>query len=101
MGELMVILAKLMHSVVVALQLLILVHVVMTWTAISIPLNAVTRFLYTVVETLYDPIRRLIPTALGGVDFTPMIALILLSLFDSAVVGSLLTSGYRRQPPPL
>ena len=95
MGEVVVLIAKLLHGVIVLLQLLIFVHVIVSWMAIDVPLNEVTRFLYAVVEVFYRPIRAVIPTALGGVDFTPMIALAALYLLDATLVSTLLSYGYR------
>ena len=95
MGEIIVVIAKLMHAIIMALQLLIFVHVVLSWMALDVPLNQVTRFLYAIVETIYQPIRKLLPTAVGGVDFTPMIALLALYVLDVTLVSTLLSSGYR------
>ena len=95
MGEIIIVISKLLHAIIMLLQLLIFVHVVLSWTAMSVPLNAVTRYLYALVEMIYRPIRAVIPTALGGVDFTPMIALLALYVLDVTVVSFLLSSGYR------
>lgn len=95
MGELIIVIAKLLHAVIVLVQLLIFMHVVLSWTAFDVPLNEVTRFLYALVERIYQPIRAIVPTAMGGVDFTPMIALMALYFLDVTFVSFLLSSGYR------
>ena len=95
MGEMIIIIAKLMHAIIMGLQLLIFVHVVLSWMAYDVPLNQVTRFLYAMVEKIYQPIRSILPTAMGGVDFTPMIALLALYVLDVTLVSTLLSSGYR------
>lgn len=95
MGEIIIVIAKLMHAIIMMVQLLIFAHVVLSWMAFDVPLNQVTRFLYAIVETIYQPIRSLLPTALGGVDFTPMIALLALYVLDVTLVSTLLSSGYR------
>ncbi len=95
MGEIIIVIAKLMHAIIMGLQLLIFVHVVLSWMAYDVPLNQVTRFLYAMVEKIYQPIRSLLPTAMGGVDFTPMIALLALYVLDVTLVSTLLSSGYR------
>ena len=95
MGEIIIVIAKLMHAIIMGLQLLIFVHVVLSWMAYDVPLNQVTRFLYAIVEKIYQPIRSILPTAMGGVDFTPMIALLALYVLDVTLVSTLLSSGYR------
>ena len=95
MGEIIIVIARLMHAIIMGLQLLIFVHVVLSWMAYDVPLNQVTRFLYAIVEKIYQPIRSILPTAMGGVDFTPMIALLALYVLDVTLVSTLLSSGYR------
>jgi YggT family protein len=41
--------------------------------------NAVMRFLFDVTEPVLSPLRRIMPTAMG-VDFSPMVAILVLYL---------------------
>lgn len=71
----------------------ILARVVMSWVS-----NRITNFyrlVLTVTEPLMYPIRRRMPMAFGGLDFSPIIVLILLELIDWMIVGSLESVGYR------
>ena len=95
MGALVILLAELLHGLVLLLQLLVLIQVVLSWMAVGLPLNPITRLFYTLLEFIYRPIRSVVPTTMGGVDFTPMIALGLLYLIDSTLVSALFSSGYR------
>ena len=45
------------------------------------PYNPVARFLIQITEPLLAPIRRSIPL-LGGLDFSPMVALLILWFFE-------------------
>jgi YggT family protein len=45
----------------------------------------IVRFVYAVTEPVLNPVRRLLP-ALGGLDFSPMIVLILARLIQQALV---------------
>jgi YggT family protein len=50
------------------------------------PYNPIRSFLDRIVEPLLSPIRRFVP-ALGGIDFSPMVLIILLQVLDSMVTS--------------
>lgn len=46
----------------------------------------VVRFVYAVTEPVLNPVRRLLP-AMGGLDFSPMIVLILARFIQRALIS--------------
>lgn len=48
----------------------------------------VTQILHEITEPILGPLRRIIPTV-GFLDFSPMVALLLLNVVRSLVVGAL------------
>ena len=58
--------------------LAILLRVLFSWIHPD-PGNALVRLVYQVTEPLLAPLRRLVP-AFGGLDVTPMVALMLVEL---------------------
>ncbi len=66
-------------------SLLILARVVLSWTN---PCGGgpFTAFIYQVTEPVLAPIRRLLPP-MGGLDWSPFVALILLSLVVRLFTG--------------
>ena len=50
---------------------------------------AFMRFLVNVTEPLLGPLRRMIPR-LGWLDISPIVAILILMLFQGAVAGTLL-----------
>jgi YggT family protein len=48
----------------------------------------VTQILYEITEPILGPLRRIIPTV-GFIDFSPMVALLLLNVLRSLIIGAL------------
>jgi YggT family protein len=68
--------------------LLILIRIVFSWGMVSYS-NRLMRFLVDVTEPLLGPLRRIIPP-LGWMDISPIVAFIILFLFQQAILGTLL-----------
>ena len=68
--------------------LLIIIRIVFSWAMISYT-NRIMRFLVDVTEPLLGPLRRIIPP-LGWMDISPIVAFLILWLFQAAVAGTLL-----------
>lgn len=66
------------------LNIAILIRVFLSWMAVD-PRNGLARLIYEVTEPIMGPIRRLMPS-LGGLDISPMIALILISVTERVLL---------------
>lgn len=64
-------------------QTAILVEAVLSWIPVE-PLRPVYNFCARISAPLVDPIRRVMPP-IAGLDFSPIVALIILSLVGKAV----------------
>ena len=53
------------------------------------PDNPVVRFLYEITEPLLSRIRRWIPISMGGIDFSPMILILVIMFLQSFLVPTL------------
>ena len=73
--------------------LLITIRIIFSWGMLSYT-NRVMRFLVDVTEPLLGPLRRMIPP-LGWMDISPLVAILILWLFQQAVAGTLLASPFR------
>jgi YggT family protein len=71
-------------------SLLIIIRIIFSWGRLSYT-NRVMRFLIDVTEPLLGPLRRIIPP-LGWLDISPIVALLIIWLFQQAVAGTLLAS---------
>ncbi len=58
--------------------LIVFAAVVMSWMQLS-PTNPIAQFVHTMTEPALGPIRRVLP-AMGGLDFSPMVLLIGLTM---------------------
>lgn len=73
--------------------LFIVIRIVFAWGMLSYT-NRVMRFLVDVTEPLLGPLRRRIPP-LGWLDISPLVAILILWLFQQAVAGTLLSAPFR------
>ncbi|RDU65418.1 YggT family protein [Helicobacter sp. MIT 14-3879] len=46
------------------------------------PYNVIVDFLYRITEPLYIQVRKIIPTAFGGIDIAPFVIIVLLKFID-------------------
>ena len=76
-------------SAISLLGLIVFLGVILSWLpALGIRINhynPVVRFLEQATEAVTSPIRRVMPVAAGGMDFSPMIVLILLAILRQIV----------------
>ncbi len=74
-----------------AFYILILARIIFSWVRVS-PYHPtwgpIMRFVYQVTDPIMEPIRRIMP-ATGGIDFSPMIVLILASVLRSVLINTL------------
>jgi YggT family protein len=67
-----------------ALTLAIFMRVILSWVPIKLPLG-LGEFVWSVTEPILAPIRRALPF-MGGIDFSPFIALIAIQAIASILL---------------
>lgn len=87
-GALISVLGFILYGLLSIYILLIVIRIVFSWGMIGYT-NRVMRFLVDVTEPLLGPLRRMIPP-LGWMDISPLVAILILWLFQAAVQGTLL-----------
>jgi|SRR3990167_3062182 len=87
LGQFFASLALLFSMVFKLIYFLIAIRILLSWFPVD-PYNDVIRTLYAITDPILEPLRRL-PLNVGMIDFSPMIAFILLTFLDSFVVGIL------------
>lgn len=68
---------------------LIIIRVILSWVRHD-PYNPIFRFIYEVTEIVLAPARKFIPMGGMGIDFSPIIALLLLQLLKSIIIDLLI-----------
>jgi len=74
-GNLLHAIATVLDVLLQTLLLVILINALLTWVRPD-PSNPIVQFLERVSDLVCDPIRRLLPTTAGGMDFAPFIAML-------------------------
>ena len=72
------------------LWIVVLADVIVSW--VLDPYHPIRSFLDSIVQPMLDPIRRIVPPA-GGIDFSPLVLLIVIQLARTLVLGFLSTAG--------
>jgi len=82
---------ELLQLAISAMMLAILASVVLSWLRmfrVRVPYgNPLIRAIEETADLMLRPIRNAVPATGGGLDFSPLIALLILSILRSVIVG--------------
>jgi YggT family protein len=67
---------------------IVIARAILSWVNPD-PYNPIVRFIHNVTEPVLYPIRRRIPLSFGGIDFSPIIVLLVVIFLQRFVVHSL------------
>jgi YggT family protein len=87
-GAMVSVLGYILYGLISIYILLIIMRIIFSWGMVSYT-NRVMRFLVDATEPLLGPLRRVIPP-LGWIDISPIVAFLILWLFQAAIAGTLL-----------
>ena len=80
-------LVQLINGGINLLMLVILVTSLLSWVRPD-PRNPIVKVLHGIVDPLLHPIRVLLPS-LGGMDFSPLVALLILQMLQKLLTSAL------------
>ncbi|OGX05485.1 MAG: hypothetical protein A3G87_09780 [Omnitrophica bacterium RIFCSPLOWO2_12_FULL_50_11] len=86
-GQLFSSLAVLFAMIFKVLYLLLVIRIILSWFQVN-PYSDIVSTLYRVTDPILMPIRRL-PLQIGMIDFSPVVAFLVLGFLDSFIVGIL------------
>lgn len=81
-------LAQLINFVLTAYIWIIIGRAVISWVNAD-PYNPIVRFLYEATEPVLGRIRRFLPISMGGIDFSPLILIMVIMFLQSFLVPTL------------
>lgn len=94
LGNLIGALATVLDVVLNTLGIVLVVNALLSWVRPD-PSNPIVRFLDQISDAVCDPLRRLLPTVIGGLDLAPLIAILIIMFLRQFVVGSLHEMAFR------
>jgi YggT family protein len=87
-SNLLLALAKILHLLLTFYMWIIIARAILSWVNPD-PYNPIVRFLYNATEPVLYGIRKRVPVFFGGIDFSPMIAILIIIFLDNFLVPSL------------
>ncbi|HYG09431.1 MAG TPA: YggT family protein [Pyrinomonadaceae bacterium] len=88
LGRPVALVGALLYGFLGVYSMLILIRIIFSWGMVGLS-NPVMRFLVRATDPLLAPLRRIIPP-LGFFDISPIVAFLLIWLFQAAILGTLL-----------
>lgn len=87
LSYLLISLSQILHLLVKIYTFVVAIACLLSWVSPD-PHNPVVRILRQLTEPVFWRVRRLLPRALfrTGIDFTPMVLLFILIIFDTVVI---------------
>lgn len=68
-------------------EVVVIIRVLFSWIRVD-EYHPVARWIHRLTEPLLEPIRRILPTAMG-IDFSPLVLLLALSFLQRFIMGFL------------
>lgn len=94
-SNLIMALAKILSIVLTVYMWLIIGRAVLSWVNPD-PYNMIVRFLYSATEPVLYRIRRYLPLSLGGgIDFSPLLVLLVIVFLQNFLIPSLMEIAMR------
>jgi YggT family protein len=88
-GNLLMAIAQILDIVLSIYMWVIIIAALISWVNPD-PYNPIVRFLYRATEPVLRPIRRTLGTALGGIDVSPIIAILGILFLRVFIIRSLM-----------
>jgi YggT family protein len=81
--------ANVLHYVLFFYMWIIIARAVLSWVSPD-PYNPIVRFIYKVTEPVMYQVRSRLPVSFGGIDFAPVVVILIIYFLQIFVVNSLM-----------
>ena len=92
-GLTMLTIAYLLRTILYIYLFIIIIQVIISWINPN-TYNPITTIMYQISEPILKPIRQFIPSS-GGLDFSPLVALIIINLLMILIISPLMDLGQK------
>jgi YggT family protein len=92
-GNIILGLAKVLDVVLNIYMWIIIIRALISWVNPD-PYNAIVQILTKMTEPVLRPIRRIVPPHRVGIDFSPLIAMLIILFLQYAVINTLYRIGH-------
>src|SRR5215813_7726961 len=80
--------ADLLYSVLWIYMIIVIARALISWVNPD-PYNPIVRFLYSATEPVMRRLQRTLPVVAGGIDFSPLVVLLIIAFLQRFLVQSL------------
>ena len=94
LGNLILAVANIFDIVLSLYMWIVIIAALISWVNPD-PYNPIVRFLYSVTEPVFRPIRRLIGFRLGPIDVSPLVVILAIIFIQRFLIHSLIELGYK------
>jgi YggT family protein len=88
LGNFLGAIAEVLNIVLTIYMWIVIISALISWVNPD-PYNPIVRFLFSVTEPVFATGRRLLPFPYMGIDFSPLIVLLVIIFFQQFLVGTL------------
>ncbi len=93
-GDFLITVARILDTILEIYKWVVIVAALLSWVNPD-PHNPIVRFLYSVTEPAFRPVRRLIGYRLGPIDISPIVVILVIIFAQSFFVTTLIKIGYK------
>ena len=86
--NLLIAVATVLEYVLVIFMFITIARAILSWVSPD-PYNPIVRFIHNVTEPVLYQIRKKLPMMYGGIDFSPIVVILIIIFLRIFVVGSL------------
>jgi YggT family protein len=94
LGNFIAALARVLDIALTIYMWIIIIRALISWVSPN-PYNPIVQFLYRVTEPALQPVRRILPLQGLGVDFSPVIVILIIIFLQHFLVPTLFQLAYR------
>jgi len=94
LGNLILAIANILDIVLSLYMWVVIIAALISWVNPD-PYNPIVRFLHSVTEPVFRPIRRLIGFRLGPIDVSPLVVILAIIFIQRFLIHSLIELGYK------